>query len=63
MISPIKTRTIVVKTTEGKFAKVKIESYYKDAPENPSMEVLMTGSGYYTFTYAYQTNGTKVFSK
>ncbi|WP_018675664.1 HmuY family protein [Riemerella columbina] len=60
VIIPIKNRTIVIKTADGKYAKMKITSYYKDAPENPTMT---TPSGYYHFTYAYQTNGSKTFSK
>ncbi|WKS94662.1 HmuY family protein [Riemerella columbina] len=59
-ITPIKAKTIVIKTAEGKYAKLKIASYYKDAPEQPTNPKDL---GYYTFTYAYQTNGSKVFSK
>jgi len=47
-ILPIVGRTILVKTTEGKFAKVEIISYYKGAPE----EVPTEESSYFTFRYA-----------
>jgi hypothetical protein len=47
-IMPIIGRTILVKTAEGKFAKVGIISYYKGAPE----EVPTEESSYFTFRYA-----------
>lgn len=46
-ILPIVGRTIIVKTAEGKFAKVEFISYYKGAPE----EVPTEESKYYTFRY------------
>lgn len=46
-ILPIVGRTIVVKTAEGKFAKIEFISYYKGAPE----EVPTEESKYYTFRY------------
>jgi len=47
-ILPIVGRTILVKTAEGKFAKVEIISYYKGAPEDVPTEE----SSYFTFRYA-----------
>lgn len=47
-ILPIVGRSILVKTADGKFAKVEIISYYKGAPE----EVPTEESSYYTFRYA-----------
>jgi hypothetical protein len=47
-ILPIVGRTIVVKTAEGKFAKVEIISYYKGAPEDVPTEE----SSYFTFRYS-----------
>ena len=47
-ILPIVGRTIVLKTAEGKFAKVEIISYYKGAPE----EVPTEESSYFTFRYS-----------
>lgn len=55
---PIAGKIIVVKTSEGRYAKMEILSYYKDAPTNP------TGtepSRYYTFRYVYQPNDTRSF--
>ena len=46
-ILPIVGRTIVVKTAEGKFAKIEFISYYKGAPEDVPTEE----SKYYTFRY------------
>ncbi|MCF2442438.1 HmuY family protein [Dyadobacter sp. CY345] len=46
-ILPITGRTIVVKTAEGKFAKIEFISYYKGAPEDVPTEE----SKYYTFRY------------
>ena len=47
-ILPIIGRTILIKTAEGKFAKLEIISYYKGAPEDVPTEE----SSYYTFRYA-----------
>jgi hypothetical protein len=46
-ILPIPGRTLLVKTTGGKLAKVEIISYYKGAPEDVPTEE----SSYYTFRY------------
>ncbi|WP_229216614.1 HmuY family protein [Dyadobacter sp. 3J3] len=46
-ILPIVGRTILVKTAEGKFAKIEFVSYYKGAPEDVPTEE----SKYYTFRY------------
>ena len=53
VISPIAGKVIIVKTNDGKYAKVEILSYYKDAPENPTQE---SEYRYYTFNYVYQPN-------
>ena len=58
VIKPIAGKIIVVKTADGRYAKMEILSYYKDAPTNP------TGtepSRYYTFRYVYQPNDTRSF--
>ncbi|SNR79391.1 HmuY family protein [Hymenobacter mucosus] len=54
IVTPIAGRVLLVRTATGKYAKLEIVSYYKDAPATP------TGtepSGYYTFRYVYQPNG------
>ena len=56
IITPIAGRFIIVKTASGKYAKMEILSYYKDAPASP------TGTEqarYYTFRYIYQPDGSK----
>ena len=56
-ISPIPGRIILVKTHDGKYAKMEILSYYKDMTTEPGTE----DSSYYTFNYVYQDNGSKTF--
>ena len=56
LIVPISGRTIVVKTADGKFGKIEILSYYKDAPVNPTAADI---SRYYKFRFAFQSDGTK----
>ncbi|MGK9476294.1 HmuY family protein [Melioribacter sp. OK-6-Me] len=58
IISPIPGVVLVIKTGEGKYAKVQIISYYKGAPDSPSLN---DKSKYYTFRYVYQSNGTTKF--
>lgn len=49
IITPIIGRTLVIKTHDGKFAKMEILSYYKDQDESQE-------GRYYTFNYVYQPN-------
>lgn len=58
IITPIPGVVIVIRTGDGKFAKVQILSYYKGAPETPSSS---SQSGYYTFRYVYQPDGSRKF--
>lgn len=53
VINPTAGRVLLIKTHDGKYAKVEILSYYKDAPDSPSME---SEYRYYTFNYVYQPN-------
>lgn len=55
LITPIAGKILVVKTHDGKYAKMEIISYYKDAPANPDPTV---GSRYFTFKFVYQPSGT-----
>lgn len=48
-ISPIAGKILVIKTHDGKYAKVEILSYYKDKDVTKE-------SRYYTFNYVYQPN-------
>ncbi|MCU0392745.1 MAG: HmuY family protein [Thermoflexibacter sp.] len=58
LISPIPGRVLVIRTGDGKFAKVEILSYYKDAPP-PATITLATPARHYTFRYVYQGDGSK----
>ncbi len=54
IITPLKGRTIVLKLSNGRYVKIKIKSYYKDAPTT----LLGTEpTRYYTFSYEYVPNG------
>lgn len=55
-ISPIAGRVFVIRTHDGKYAKMEILSYYKDAPSSPN--ALTSTPRYYTFRFAYQATGT-----
>ncbi len=58
VVAPIAGKVLVIKTQDGKYAKMEILNYYQDAPANP------TGtepSRYYKFNFVYQPNGTKNF--
>jgi len=54
IISPLPGVVLIIKTGEGKYAKVQILSYYKDAPTNPTAS---DRSRFYTFKYYYQPDG------
>lgn len=56
VISPIPGRVLIIRTGDGKYAKVEILSYYKDAPSNPTSS---NTSRYYTFRYVYQADGSR----
>lgn len=59
IISPIPGRVLVVRTGDGKFAKVEILSYYKDAPATPDQNSV---ARHYTFRYVVQPNGSTKLS-
>lgn len=53
-----KPSVIVVRTYDGKFAKMRIISYYQG---NPSEYTQENKSRYYTFDYVYQPDGSRNF--
>ena len=53
LITPIAGRTLVFKTHNGRYAKMEIQSYYKDAPESPNPLQIKVK---HTFNYTYQPN-------
>lgn len=55
VVTPIAGRVLVVRTAGGKYAKIEVQNYYKDAPAAPTSS---NASGYYTFRYVYQGTGT-----
>lgn len=59
IITPIAGKIIVIKTVDGKYAKMEILSYYKDAPASPNPTTDL--ARYYTFRYVYQPDGSKSF--
>ena len=54
LISPTPGKILVFRTSDGKYAKMEILSYYLGAPENP--DAFSDPSRYYTFNYVYQPN-------
>ncbi|TXN38356.1 hypothetical protein FVB32_08695 [Flagellimonas hymeniacidonis] len=53
-ISPIPGKVLVIRTHDGKYAKVEILSYYRDAPAQP--DPFVDESRVYTFKYVYNPN-------
>jgi hypothetical protein len=58
LITPIPGRLIIVRTATGKYAKLEITSYYKDAPATPDAG---STSRYYHFRFGFQADGSKNF--
>jgi hypothetical protein len=56
IITPIPGRVLVFKTSDNKYAKLEILSYYKNMPTNPQNT---DPSRYYSFRYLYQSDGTR----
>lgn len=64
IVTPIEGKTIVIRTADGtQYAKINILSYYKGNPDLSSDEFNNNPddypSGYYTFEYAIQLNGSR----
>lgn len=57
-IIPIAGKVILVKTADGKYAKMEILSYYKGAPS--TIDANSVGR-YYSFRFVYQPDGTTKF--
>lgn len=54
LITPRTGVVLVIRTSEGKYAKMEILSYYENAPLNPDSSI--DNARYYTFNYLYQPN-------
>lgn len=57
IITPLPGVVLLIKTGDGKFAKVEILNYYKDAPAALDTNSI---SRYYKFRYVYQPNGSNL---
>ena len=60
VISPIPGRTLVVRTADGRYAKVRFVSYYEGAPATP--DPFADASRYVTFEYVFQDDGSRDLS-
>lgn len=63
-ILPNDGQTLLVLTPEGKYAKVRVMSYYKGNPDVSSQDFInfiRPESRYYTFEFAVQTDGSRFF--
>ncbi|BFP42317.1 hypothetical protein FGF1_31620 [Flavobacteriaceae bacterium GF1] len=56
VVTPIPGRVLVIRTHDGKYAKIEILSYYKDAPTEITPQIANEDFRYYTFTYVYNPN-------
>lgn len=55
IVNPILNRTLIIRTGDGKYAKVQILNYYKDS--NPTPPVNPENYRYFTFKFVYQPDG------
>lgn len=58
LITPIPGVVLIIRCGNGKYAKVQILSYYKDAPQIPTGS---EPSRFYSFKYFYQDDGSRNF--
>ncbi len=64
LLNPIPGRVLVIKTADGKYAKVEILNYYRGGvtpSASATDEVKTSEQRYYTFRYTFQSNGTTSF--
>ena len=54
---------LMIRTANGKYAKMEILSYYQGFPNNIPSDVMQRVDKCYSFRYVYQPNGTKSFKK
>ncbi|MEO6189961.1 MAG: HmuY family protein [Saprospiraceae bacterium] len=59
IVRAVPGKVIVLRTADGKYAKMEILSYYKNAPANPN--AFVDQARYYTLRYVYQADGSKNF--
>lgn len=56
VVTPVPGRTLVVRTADGRYAKVSILSYYQGRPETIDET---SASRYYSFEYVFQPDGSR----
>lgn len=62
LVTPIPGKVLVIKTANGKYAKVEVLNYYKGGvtpSSTASDDVKLREQRFYTFRYTYQPNGSK----
>jgi len=59
LITPIPGRVIVLRTADGRYAKISVLSYYRGAPAAP--DATTHEARYYTFDFVLQEDGTRSF--
>ncbi len=57
VLAPIPGRVIAVKTADGRYAKVRILSYYKGAPD--PVDPFTAQERFYTFEFVFQPDGSR----
>lgn len=57
LVFPLDGKTLVLKTADGKYAKLRIVSYYKNAPEVP--DAFVDEARWFTFEFVYQPDGSR----
>lgn len=57
LVTPLPERTLAVRTADGRFAKVRVVSYYRDAPAEPDAQ--RHEPRFYTFEYVVQPDGSR----
>lgn len=61
LITPIPGRVLLVRTADGRYAKLRILNYYLDAPAEPN--AYEDPDRYYTFEYVFQPDGSRFFGE
>ena len=61
LITPVPGRILVVRTSDGLYAKIRILNYYLGAPE--TIDPAVDESRYYTFEYVIQYDGSRNFTE
>ena len=62
-VNTIPGRVLVIRTADGKYAKLQILGYYNGYPDNIPDDIYNRKERYYSFRFTYQANGTKSFLK